>query len=309
MGTRSSLLALAQTRAVVAALKNGYPEIVFKLVRIRTLGDWQQTLPLAQIGGKGVFIKEIEEALLARKIDFAVHSLKDLPTELPDGLSVAAITRRLDSSDCLISAGRFTIESLPSGALVGTSSLRRQAQLLYLRPDLNVIPLRGNLDTRLKKLLRGEFQAIVLASAGVERLSAHSKKIFSKLHNARIPQAQMLPAVGQGSLAIEARTEDLGLLRLLKVLHHAPSAWASKAERSFLAALEGGCQVPAGISTQVRGVKIHLQAMIAAPTGQPCLRARSSGLKENAQTLGAALAKRLLSSGGKKILEQIRRRG
>jgi hydroxymethylbilane synthase len=303
IGTRASALALWQANHIAGAL-GGLYGVETELVRIRTAGDRLPSLPVAQIndeigseaGGKGIFIKEIEEALLAGEIDLAVHSMKDVPTETPPALTFAAITRREDPRDCLISRYRATLKSLPNGARIGTSSLRRQAQLLHHRPDLDVIELRGNVDTRLKKLDGGEFDAIVLALAGVTRLG-RSDRITEVLG-----EDIMLPAVGQGALAIETRASDGETSKLVAALDDSDSRTCITAERAVLGALEGGCQIPLGALGSLRGGELHLKAAVFSTAGSESVRCSENGPPEEAQAIGLRLAAALVESGANKLL-------
>lgn len=246
IGTRQSLLALWQSNHIAALLRKQYPECEVVLKKIVTKGDRILDVPLAQIGGKGLFTKEIEEDLLNDTVDLAVHSLKDMPTVLPEGLCLTAITERANVGDAFVSNKYSDFEELPLGAVVGTSSLRRKAQLLAKRPDLEIRDLRGNVDTRLRKLDEGLYDAIILAAAGLERLG-HGDRISSL-----IPADVCLPAVGQGALAIEARTEDKEVRDMLSFLNDLNTKQATDAERAFLGLLEGGCQVPIGVHADVK---------------------------------------------------------
>ena len=301
VGTRGSALALAQTQTVVGSLKKKFVHFRFEIIVIKTTGDKILATPLSQIGQKGLFIKEIEEALLDKKIDFAVHSLKDLPTELPNGLKIGAVLKREDSHDCLLSLHENSLKRLRKNATVGTSSLRRQAQILWLRPDLRVVNLRGNLDTRIRKLQEGLFDAIVVAYAGVKRLHCERKVRIIK-----IPCSQILPAAGQGALAIEIRISDKSISPIIQHLHHKESAIQVLAERSFLRVLEGGCQVPIGIVSKIAGKKILLDGMIADTVGARLIRKTFSGPASRAEKIGEELGHLLWNSGGKQILKEIR---
>lgn len=296
IGTRGSKLALGQTEQVVTELKRAYPEWEISLIRIRTKGDIFNDASFLQIGGKGLFVKEIEEALLSGEIDLAVHSMKDLPTELPPGLCLAAITPREDPRDCLLSREGLTLRELPSGALMGTSSLRRQAQLQYFRPDLRIKPLRGNLDTRIRKLTAEGLDAIILAAAGLHRLG------MEDLITEYISPEICLPAAGQGCLGVEAREEDEEMRGALQILHHQESAFSILAERAFLRGLGGGCQIPIGALGQVEGEwsacalhadRLHLSGMICDPGGRRLIREDLTGPAQEAEKLGEELAARL----------------
>lgn len=304
VGTRGSLLALTQTRSVVRALKRKFPGLRAEVKVIQTTGDRRKKLPLSRIGTKGLFTKEIEQGLLAGHIDLAVHSLKDLPTDLPKGLEIGAVLKREDPRDCLIVLRPRTLKTLPAGSRVGTSSLRRQAQIAALRPDLRIENLRGNLDTRLRKLRQGDYDAIVVAQAGLKRLSGKVRLKGLAVH--RIPEAQMLPAVGQGSLAVEIRSGDAAASHLASRLNHGPSELRSRAERSFLAVLQGGCQVPIGVRSQIRGKKICLEGVIASPSGRESVRLKLEGSADLPEAAGERLARNLLKSGGRRILAEVR---
>lgn len=300
IGTRGSKLALWQANHVAECLRQRYPEITIELKHMVTTGDKILDVPLAKIGGKGLFTKELEVAMLSGEIDLAVHSLKDMPTELPEGLLLAAVTERVDPGDALISPAYKTLDKLPLQARVGTSSLRRKAQLLNVRPDLEIVDLRGNLDTRLKKLTTEKLDAILLAVAGLRRLG-WDKEITQVL-----PHAVCLPAVGQGALAIEAREHDEETRALLAFLNHEPTRQATLAERSFLAEVEGGCQVPIGVYAQLAGAQqLSLTAVIMSPDGKEAVRDSIAGSPETAAELGHTLAVRMLEQGGREILARL----
>lgn len=295
IGSRGSVLARWQAEAVRDRLAQmtGVPgEIVF----IKTSGDRFAQAQINQIGLKGVFIKELEDALLEGRADLAVHSMKDVPTKIPAGLAFPAICQREDVRDCLVAASGTTLAELPAGARVGTSSLRRQAQLRHHRPDLDLRDLRGNVDTRLRKLERGDYDAIVLAKAGLDRLG-WSDKITEVL-----PPEISLPAVGQGALGIEARADDDEVLKQLRRLDHAETRAAVAAERALLAKLEGGCQVPMGVWARVEHNELVLEACVLSVDGADCIRQRAAGSPLQAQTLGRELARSLLAAGADRIL-------
>ena len=300
VGTRGSPLALAQTRAVVSALQSHHPNVAFEIRRITTKGDVMRDVPLATIGGRGVFADAIEEALEAGEIDFAVHSAKDLPSITADGLLIAAYPEREDARDVLISnAG--TLEALPLGARVGTSSQRRACQLLAARPDLSVPDLRGNVDTRLRKLDEGAYDAIVLAGAGLIRLGL-TNRITEWL-----PTDVMLPAPGQGALAIEIRSSDHELHELIAPLGHQPTAIALTAERAFLAHLGAGCAAAlAAFATVSATGTVTLEAMIGAPDGR-CVRGKREAPATGAAMLGGELAAELLDRGGRALIPPLQR--
>jgi len=303
IGTRGSSLALWQANHVAELLAQRHG-IETELVRIRTAGDRLQSASVAQVnaaigsesGSKGIFIKELEEALLAGAIDLAVHSMKDVPTEIPDGLEFTAITRREDPRDCLISREGATLQTLAPRARVGTSSLRRQAQLRHHRPDIEALDLRGNVDTRLKKLDAREFDAIVLAVAGVNRLGVSSR--ITQVMDADI----MLPAVGQGALGIETRANDTDTSCLVAALDHAETRACVTAERALLHELQGGCQVPLGAWAHLLADDIHLEAAVFSADGTEFIRRDSRGSATNPAALGKQLGKILLEAGADKIL-------
>ncbi len=299
IGTRQSLLALWQSNHIATLLREKYPECEVVLKKIVTKGDRILDVPLAQIGGKGLFTKEIETELADGTIDLAVHSLKDMPTVLPEGLCLTAITERANVGDAFVSNKYASFEELPLGAVIGTSSLRRKAQLLAARPDLQIMDLRGNVDTRLRKLDEGLYDAIILAAAGLERLG-HGDRI-----TALIPPDVCLPAVGQGALAIEARTADDEVRSMLEFLNDLPTKQSTDAERAFLGLLEGGCQVPIGVHADVAGEQIKIEAIIAALDGSTVLRDTITGKVEDAVALGQQLGKKMLAAGGQEILAAI----
>ena len=299
IGTRQSLLALWQSNHIAACLRKKYPECEVVLKKIVTKGDRILDVPLAQIGGKGLFTKELEEDLLSGEVDLAVHSLKDMPTVLPEGLCLTAITERANVGDAFVSNKYNSFAELPLGAVVGTSSLRRKAQLLAARPDLTIRDLRGNVDTRLRKLDEGLYDAVILAAAGLERLG-HGDRIKDV-----IPSGVCLPAVGQGALAIECRTDDAEVRQMLDFLNDMPTVHATNAERAFLGLLEGGCQVPIGVHADVEGDKIKIEAIIAALDGSTVLRDTIEGTATDAVALGQELGKKMLANGGQEILAAI----
>ena len=299
IGTRQSLLALWQSNHIAACLRKKYPECEVVLKKIVTKGDRILDVPLAQIGGKGLFTKEIEEDLLSGEVDLAVHSLKDMPTVLPEGLCLTAITERANVGDAFVSNKYNSFAELPLGAVVGTSSLRRKAQLLAARPDLTIRDLRGNVDTRLRKLDEGLYDAVILAAAGLERLG-HGDRIKDV-----IPSGVCLPAVGQGALAIECRTDDAEVRQMLDFLNDMPTVHATNAERAFLGLLEDGCQVPIGVHADVEGDKIKIEAIIAALDGSTVLRDTIEGTATDAVALGQELGKKMLANGGQEILAAI----
>lgn len=303
IGTRGSKLALWQANYIAHRLTEQYPGMEVTLQHVVTTGDKILDVPLAKIGGKGLFTKELELAMMNGEIDLAVHSLKDMPTELPPGLTLAAITEREDCRDALISPKHGTIDNLPRGARIGTSSLRRKAQLLNHRPDLQISDLRGNLDTRIKKLETENLDAILLAQAGLVRLG------WENLITQTIPFEICLPAVGQGALAIEARQEDQEVLQLLKFLDDDETRAATTAERAFLNELEGGCQVPIGVYGRIEEGELYLDARIIAVDGNTMLSDTINGSPAIADELGRRLAQRMYVRGGKEILGGLFDRG
>ncbi|MFH0812566.1 MAG: hydroxymethylbilane synthase [Pseudomonadota bacterium] len=299
IGTRGSALALCQAQWVKTQLARNYPERFFELVIIKTTGDKILDVPLSRVGGKGLFVKEIEEALLNGKIDLAVHSMKDVPTIIPSGLVLGVITKRENPLDVLIAREHKRLEELPQGACIGTSSLRRQAQILHVRPDVRIKPLRGNLDTRLKKLEAGGFDGIIVAAAGIMRMGWEGRI------TEYLSPSQLLPAIGQGALGIETRRRDQRTNEIVAFLHHPETAHPVMAERAFLKRLEGGCQVPiAALGTMAKG-RVSLEGLIGSLDGKVIVRDTLEGELKESETIGVTLAERLLSSGGKAILEEI----
>ncbi|NPB09237.1 MAG: hydroxymethylbilane synthase, partial [Thermodesulfobacteria bacterium] len=299
VGTRGSKLALAQTNWVIGKIREKHPGLEIETVIIKTKGDKITDVPLAKVGGKGLFVKEIEEALLRHDIDLAVHSMKDVPTELPEGLEIAIIPERESPYDVLISRNGKGLSDLPKGAKVGTSSLRRAAQIRARYPELTIENLRGNLDTRLRKLEEGLYDAIIVAEAGLLRLG------LGDTPRERLSPEVMLPAIGQGALAIEVRQDDAELKEALSFLHHEETAVCVAAERSFLAALGGGCQVPLAAHAVLEDGRLLLEALIADPEGRTILRDSAAGSPSQAEEMGRSLAETLLSRGGKKILDEV----
>ncbi len=299
IGTRASLLAVTQSTWVKNQIEQQYPDTTVELVKIITKGDKILDVPLAKVGGKGLFVKEIEDALLDERVDLAVHSMKDVPTELPEGLHVAIVPKREISQDAFVSVKYKTVDELPQGAVIGTSSLRRKSQMACLRPDLEIKDLRGNLDTRLRKLDEGEYDAIILAGAGLNRLGMQERI------TALFTQKQMLPAIGQGSLGIELRIADSELLAGMQFLHHIDTAVTVAAERSFLLRLEGGCQVPIGGFATIDGDTVSLTGLIASLDGKTILKEQLSGSTAEAKNIGVTLAETLLAAGGKAILDEV----
>ncbi|MDW8466813.1 MAG: hydroxymethylbilane synthase [Chloroherpetonaceae bacterium] len=318
IGTRSSPLALWQAEFVRAELHARFPHLQIELYPIKTTGDKLLNSPLSKIGDKGLFTRDIEQALLSGEIDLAVHSLKDLPTQLPDGLTIAAVTAREATHDVLISNAGYTIDTLPPAACVATGSLRRRAQLLARRPDLRIAEMRGNLHTRLRKFDEcnalplhhpAHLDAMVLAFAGVHRLGLDHRI------SEHISLNLLLPAVGQGTLALETRHDDSETLALVRPLNDMPTFLCITAERSFLRYLEGGCQIPIGALATLQGATLSLSAFIGALNGQPFVRNQLSevGFLEplssqvaRAEALGVHLAEQMLAAGGREILSSIR---
>ena len=302
IGTRGSILALWQARWVQSCLQKIYPDCSVDLLIIKTKGDKILDVPLAKVGGKGLFVKEIETALLEKEIDLAVHSMKDMPSEIPEGLCLGAITKRENPHDVLISRKGHSLSDLPKNASIGTSSLRRSSQLLHQRPDLKIVPLRGNLDTRLKKLETEKLDAIILAAAGVIRLELENR--ITEYINTSI----MVPAVGQGALGIEIRSDDTFMTSTMNQLNDINTNSAVSAERSFLHQLDGGCQVPIGAYAKVENNSLHIQGMVAGLTGNPLLKYELSGPPEKAVQLGIDLASQLMQQGAKELLDNIYQR-
>ena len=320
LGTRGSQLALWQANWVKGEIERKNPGLDVEIVKIKTTGDKILDVPLAKVGGKGLFVKEIEEALLSKRIDLAVHSMKDVPTDLPKGLHLAAITEREDPRDAFIGrkqeAGSKKPEvenngkscllpltscllNLPQGANVGTSSLRRSSQLLSLRPDLKISQLRGNLNTRLKKLDDGGFDAIILAAAGVKRLG------WSDRITEYIPPEISLPAIGQGALGIETRTDDKETNALIAFFDHSPTSISVRGERAFLRRLEGGCQVPIAAYGEVKDEKMNLIGLVASTDGKKIIKDSIAGTVDRAEALGVELAEKLLKMGAWDILKEV----
>ena len=301
IGSRGSQLALWQANHVAGLLRSRGHAVEIEI--IKTTGDKILDVALAKVGTKGMFTKEIEEALAAGRVDLAVHSMKDVPTELLPQFELAAIMEREDPRDAFISVKYATLEELPRGARVGTSSLRRQCQLKAERPDLEIIPLRGNIDTRMRKLDSGEYDAIILAAAGVHRLGFDEDSGKDKHVRYRIPPGVMCPAVGQGALAIEIRRDDQVTRSLVQFLDHAETRAAIVCERALLGSLGGGCQVPIGAFAEKRGGQLHLRAMVGRPDGTEVLREEASGA--DPAELGRATAQALLQRGADRILSDV----
>ena len=299
IATRKSPLALWQAEHVRARLTALHPGLSVELVAMTTEGDKILDTPLAKVGGKGLFVKELEHALLEGRADIAVHSLKDVTVTLPDGLIIPVIGEREDPRDAFVSNRYDSLEALPPGSRVGTSSLRRQCQLRARHPELNVIPLRGNVNTRLAKLDAGEFDAILLAAAGLKRLG------FAERIRVALPPEVLLPAVGQGAIGIECRAQDAATQQLIAPLHHLPTAICVAAERSLNARLEGGCQVPIAGFAELDGETLNLRALVGEPDGSHILRGEIGGDAARAESLGAELASLLLTRGARAILDKV----
>ena len=309
LGSRGSQLALWQARHIAARLEAfGVPA---EIKIIRTTGDRITDVPLAKVGTKGLFTKEIEEALLAGEIDLAVHSLKDLPTEQPEGLTIAAVPPREDPRDVLVSRGGAALEDLPRGARIGTGSPRRAAQIRAVRPDLEVAPVRGNVDTRIRRMLEGRFHGMILAAAGLSRLgvlagmSGDAPNVAAAPSSARVSflsQDQCVPAVGQGALAIETRASDAAARALVAAIHHAETAEAVASERAFLAALGGGCRVPVAALALVSGGRLSLRGVVASTDGARLVRVSGDGAIGLAIQLGERLARQAIEQGADAIL-------
>jgi hydroxymethylbilane synthase len=295
IGSRGSQLALWQANHISALLRERGHQVEIEI--IKTTGDKITDVALAKVGTKGMFTKEIEEALAAGRVDLAVHSLKDLPTEIPPDFEIAAITQRENPRDVLVSKKHASIKELPQRARVGTSSLRRQAQLKALRPDLEIYPLRGNVDTRLRKLEAGDYEAIILAAAGVNRLG------LTALVKQIIPAEIMCPAAGQGALGIEIRKGDEAIRQHLSFLDDSAARQTTTAERALLNKLGGGCQVPIGAFAELRAKEIHLEGVVAHPDGSLVLRESRDG--NDPELLGNEVGESLLSRGGDAILQEV----
>lgn len=299
IATRKSPLALWQAYYVKEALQKAHPGLEVELVTMVTKGDVILDTPLAKVGGKGLFVKELEVAMLEGRADLAVHSMKDVPVDFPDGLGLVTICEREDPRDAFVSNTYHHVDELPQGAVVGTCSLRRQCQLKAYRPDLVIKELRGNVGTRLSKLDAGEYDAIILAAAGLKRLELEERiRSF-------IEPEQSLPAVGQGAVGIECRTDDERILKLLEPLNHADTADRVKCERAMNLTLEGGCQVPIGSYALLEGDEIWLRALVGEPDGSQIVRGEIRGPRAQAEQLGVQLANQLLNEGAREILTKL----
>jgi hydroxymethylbilane synthase len=299
VGTRASRLALWQTRFVVSKLTERFPDLEYRIETFTTIGDDIVDRPLPELGGKGVFTARLESALLKGHVDIAVHSLKDLPIEMPQGLVVGAVTHRADARDVLVTRDGVDIDGLPAGAIIGTSSLRRQAQLLHRRPDLKTRPIRGNVETRMRKVMNGDYDATILAAAGVDRLQLETPPA------GRLPLEVMLPAPGQGALAVECRANDFQTLKMLGAINDDDARRSTQAERAFLAGLGGGCAAPVAAYAKVEGYCITLTGLVANPDGTDAVRVEASGAEPVA--LGEGLAAEAAAKGAGAILDAARR--
>lgn len=302
VGSRKSKLALTQTQWVMDQLKRFHPELQFQLQHIVTKGDKILDVTLSKVGGKGLFVKEIEQALLDGRIDFAVHSMKDMPADLPKGLTISCVPVREDVRDAFISKNNIPFSELPQEATVGTSSLRRASQLLSVRPDLTIKPIRGNIDTRLKKLEDEGFDAIILAAAGLNRMGWSDSIVTEYLS-----EDVSLPAVGQGALAIECRSDHKELIDYLNAIHDETAFLTTKAERSFLMKMNGSCQVPIAGFAKTNGEQIQLTGLVASSDGKVILKETRSG--HDPEQLGISVAEELLASGAQALLEAAKENG
>lgn len=299
IGTRGSALALTQTKWVAGRIRERHPGVDVEIVTIRTTGDKLQDVALAQIGGKGVFVKEIEEALLRGDVDLAVHSLKDMPAEIPEGLEIGAVPEREDPRDVLISRGERKLGELPEGARIGTGSLRRGIQLRRLVHGVDVVPIRGNLDTRIRKMERERLDGIIVAAAGVNRMG------WGDRITQFISVEDIIPAIGQGALAVETRRDDGEVRNLLRFLDHEASRVEVEAERAFLKVFGGGCQLPIAASAKKKGDGLSLIGLVGNLDGSAVIRETASGPAADGERLGRELAERLLAKGAGKILEEV----
>lgn len=299
IATRGSALALWQANHIKSLLEQKYTDIYVELLVLKTKGDIILDVPLAKVGGKGLFVKEIEDALLNGTADLAVHSMKDVPMILPEGLTLGAIPPRGVPTDLFLSEKYESLNTLPQGASLGTSSLRRQAQVLNLRPDLNITFLRGNVETRLRKMQEGQYDAIILASAGMKRMGLSAK------YEQELAPPIFIPAVGQGALGLQIREDDEYMTRRIFFLNHEPTRICVEAERAFLRALDGGCQVPiAGFAT-LNGESVSLSVLVAEPDGSIILHDEGTSVYTERENLGKKLAKNLLDKGAKEILDRL----
>lgn len=302
VGTRGSKLALIQAQWVASRLAGIHPSLKIVLVPIKTKGDRILSSPVSRLGGKGLFVKEIEEALLSGRVDIAVHSMKDLPGQMPEGLMIGAVPPREEPFDVLISRDGLRLHELPPQSKLATSSLRRRAQVLHLRPDIQVVDIRGNVDTRIRKLREENtaIDALILAAAGIKRMG-----LWKEVTEVLAPDV-FIPAVGQGALAIQVRKDDPATRDIIAPLNDPISAGCVRAERAFLEALGGGCQIPVGALASVAGEVLHICGIVAGPDGSPSYRGSLSGSAADPESLGLSLAQCLLKKGGAAILKDIR---
>ncbi len=294
---------MTQANWVAEKLKKAAPDVTIETVVIKTKGDVLQDVPLAKVGGKGLFVKEIEDALLRDDVDIAVHSMKDVPMELPDGLEVGVMTEREDPRDVLISKERGRLEDMPAGAHIGTGSLRRGFQLLHFFPDIELVPIRGNLDTRIRKIQTDGLDGIIVAAAGLKRMG------WADRITQFIPVETMLPAVGQGVLGIEFRKNDEAVLRTVSFLNHPRTSVEVSAERAFLRKLGGGCQLPVAAYGVEKDDELTLRGLLGSLDGRELIRDEVTGPSGDAEALGTSLAEKILSKGGRKILDAVYREG
>lgn len=299
IGSRGSSLALTQTNAVAKSLRDANPDLKTEIVVIRTKGDILQDVALARIGGKGLFVKEIEEALLAGRVDIAVHSLKDMPAELPGGLEIGATPRREDPRDAWISADGRRIEDAPAGARIGTGSLRRGLQVKRVVPQAEIVPIRGNLDTRIRKIVSEKLAGVIVAAAGLGRMG------WADRATQVLEPDIMLPAVGQGIIAVEMRSADGGIRDILKGIDDADAGLAARAERAFLRKLGGGCQLPVAAYAENRGGRLRIRGLVGSPDGSAAICDEAEGPNEDAEAMGAAVAERILRAGGRELLDAV----
>ncbi len=299
IGTRGSKLAIAQSMWVKEQIESRYKDIEVELVKIKTKGDKILNSPLSKIGGKGLFVKEIENALLRGEIDIAVHSIKDVPFDLPEGLEIPIYPKREDPLDAFISRSFKSIEEVPERAKIGTSSLRREVQIKRLKKGIKIVPIRGNVDTRLKKMETEKLDGIILAVAGLKRLGLYHK--ITQI----LPEELMLPAIGQGALGIETRIDDFETKALLSFLNHTETEICVKAERSFLKELGGGCQIPIAAKASIRGNKLQIKGMVSDLKAERFLKEILIGDVSEPEDLGKRLAEKLLKKGAEQILEEV----
>ncbi|MBC1500287.1 hydroxymethylbilane synthase [Listeria weihenstephanensis] len=304
VGSRRSQLALTQTKWVISKLQAHFPDVDFAIEEIVTKGDRILDVTLSKVGGKGLFVSEVEDALIEERIDFAVHSMKDVPSELAEGLVIGAIPKRENPLDCLIFKREKTLNDLAEGAVVGTSSLRRAAQLLHVRPDLTIQPIRGNIDTRLRKLEEENFDAIVLAAAGLKRMNWLDKLEHDYIF---LDEATCLPAVGQGALAIECRETDSFVKELLEVLQDAETTKAVISERTLLKALDGGCEIPIAGHATIKNGQLELKGLVSTVDGKVTHQVTEQG--QDPIVLGQSVADKLIQMGAKEIIQELRENG